>query len=331
MSYVPQHVTLRNMVVGSKKQTTYGTALLDASLTRRLRFDQSAFAAFGKEYYSDMDRAGKGHEFPTVRVPLSKDVRLSLGGDLDDFLAAWLLAFTMGNVTTTGTGPYVHTIKFETANFIAPVTTVYGEDASAIKTKWPDLAMAQLKLSGGEKGPLQFSVDLIGSGNFTDVAMAALPALPTPVYLLGSDTDILLGAPAAAASIKERVRSWEVTLVTDVEQHRAPGGGLVASFAKLGIRRATVSLVVAAKDTDDLRALMMNDTLQELQINTNSGAAAQMNLKFPNLYFKAAPQADKLEQVWKLDAAEGDVLKGAALEPFQAVVTNSETAYLAAG
>jgi len=76
---------------------------------------------------------------------------------------------------------------------------------------------------------------------------------------------------------------------------------------------------------------MVNDTLQELQINTNSGAAAQMTLKFPNLYFKAAPQADKLEQVWKLDAAEGDVLKGAALEPFQAVVTNSETAYLAAG
>jgi len=331
MSYVPQHVTLRNMVLGPKKQTTYGTALLDASLTRRLRFDQSAFAQFDKEYFSDGNLAGKGHEFPTVRTPISKDVKLSLGGDLDDFLAAWLLAFCMGNVVTTGVGPYVHTIKFEAANFIAPVTTVYGEDASAIKTKWPDLAVAQLKLSGGEKGPLQFSVELVGSGNFTDIAMGALPALPAPVYLLGSDTDILLGAPAGAVSIKERVRSWEVTLVTGVEQHRAPGGGLVSSFAKLGIRRATVSLTVAAKDTDDIRTLEVNDTLQELQVNTNSGTAAQLTLKFPNLYFRATPQADKLEQVWKLDASEADVMKGAALEPFQAVVTNSETAYLGVG
>lgn len=330
MSYAPQHVTLRNMVVGSKKQTTYGTALLDASLTRRLRFDQSAFAQFTKEYYSDIDRAGKGHEYPTVRIPVGKDVQFSLGGDLDDFLAGWLLAFGMCNVVTTGAGPFTHTIKFELANFIAPVTTVYGEDASAIKTKWSDLAVRQIKFSGGAKGPVQFSVDFMGSGNFTDVVVAP-PALPTPVYLLGSDTDILLGPPAAAVSIKERVRSWEVTIVTDVEQHRAPGGGLVSTFAKLGLRRATVNLVVAAQAADDIRTLEVNDTLQELQINTNSGAAAQMNLKFPNLYFKVVAQADRLEQVWQMTADDQDVMKGAALEPFQAVVLNSEATYLVAG
>ncbi len=328
MSYVAQHVKLRNIVLSPNKQTTYGTALAVGNLTRRLRADPAAFAMISREHWSDIDRAGKGHTWPTLRELIGKDVRFTLSGEIDDFLAGWLLSFTLMKVVTTGTTPKTHTCTFEPTSKIAPVTTIYCEDGSAVKTKYPDLAVVSLKLSGGARGPLMYSVELQGSGNFTDgsITPAALPA--APIYLMANDTDILLGAPSSAASIKERVRSWELNFSTGLEQHRAPGGGDVSTFAKIGLQRVTGSVRVAAKDTDDLRSVFVADTLQELQINTNSHANGQMNLKFPNLYIRATPAADGEEQVWDLTFGEQDVMKGSALELFEGVAINTEATYL---
>jgi hypothetical protein len=329
MPYEVQQVNLRNLVLSANKQNTYGTALGDAALTQRQRFDGAAFARITKEFFSDIERAGKGHPWPTIRRETVRETGLGLTLDVTDFLAGWLFAFLMHKVVTTGAGPYTHTFTFEQTTKIAPVTTVYFEDTADLKFKVQDLCGVSLQLSGTDRGPLQAAIEFIGSGKHLDGAMSSLPALATPILLLGSDTDILLGAPGASGSIKERVRSWQVSLVSGVTQHRAPGGGLYASFAKIGLQRATVQLGIAAKSVDDIRTLFISDTLQELKINTNSGTAAQLNLAFPNLYFKI-PQlaADGVEEVWNLAADEQDVMKGASLELFQAVAINSQPTYL---
>jgi len=210
------------------------------------------------------------------------------------------------------------------------VTTVYLQDASVVKSRYLDMVMESFRISGSQRGPLQYQCSLRGSGSITEGSLTppALPTLPTPVYLMGNDTDILVGVPASAASIKERVRSWEVEVVSGVEQHRGPGGGTVASFAKIGVQRARVRLRIAAKDSDDLRTLMVNDTLQELQINTNSGAAAQLNFKFHNLYFKMTPVADGNEQCWDLVSEDQDMMKGAGLEPLTVTAINAQATFL---
>lgn len=331
MSYeVQQPQLVHNVVLSHNKQTTFGAGLGDGALLYRPRFDGAAFARIAKDYFSDAELAGKGHPFPTQRQEVMRDSGFSLSGNLDAYLAGWVLAQVLHKVTTSGVGPFTHDFLFELVTRIAPVTTIYFEDTADIKYKMQDLVGVSLTISGSQSGPLQFSIELIGSGRHTDGAHGALPVIATQAYLLGSDTDVLVGAPAAAATIKERVRSWQVSFSSGATQHRAPGGGLFSSFAKIGLQRATVQLAVAAKSVDDIRTLHLGDTLQELQINTNSGAAAQLNIKFPNLRFRA-PQlaADGLEQVWNLEAGEQDVTKGAG-NYVEAAAINSQATYLVA-
>lgn len=324
MPYTPQDLRLRNILLGAKKQSAYGTALAIGDLVRRLEFEREGnFAVLGQEYFSDLELAGKGHYFPTVRTPIARDVAFQLSGPLDNFMAGWLAAYVMMASSPAGANPYTHTITFEQSTRVAPVTTMYTEDASAIKTSWKDVALETVRISGSQRGPLSFSAAARGSGSLTEGSLTP-PALIVPIYLLGNDTDILIGAPGSAASIKERLRSWEVSISSGLVQHRGPGGGLVATMAKIGAQRATVRLAVAASSSDDLRTLFVNNTLQELQINTNSGATAQLNFKFHNLYFKASMLADGLEQVWELVSDETDVMKGAGLEPLTVTAINAQ-------
>ncbi|HWR37009.1 MAG TPA: phage tail tube protein [Clostridia bacterium] len=329
MPYEPQHVDVRNLVLSPHKQGAYGTALLDAKLTQHISFDAGAEGTIGKEWYTDADKAGKGHVFPTQRKVVKQDTGFKFPFELNDFIAGWLGAWGMGKVVVVGPSPYTHTFTFDTTSNIVAVTTVYVEDGGGIKTKYPDLAIAEFELSGAETGPVTGSATLMGSGRFTEVAIAALPPLTNEQLLLGSDTDILLGAPGAPASIKERVRQWSVKVSQGLEIHRAPGHGLYATFTKRGIPRVSVSLVIAMPAADDIRSLYLADTLQELQINTNSGAAAQCNLKFPGLYLSAcALGMNGTERVYQVESDENAVIKNGVNDYFQMVVTNSTPAFL---
>lgn len=330
MAYEPQHPQLvKEVVLSRNKQNTFGTALGDAALTYRARPDISAWARIAKEFWSDIERAGKGHPWPTQRVEIARDTGFSIGGDLDTELAGIALMSIFHKVATSGVGPFTHLFTYELATRIAPVTTIYFADTADIKYKMQDLVGISLTISGSDRGPLQFQLELMGSGRHLDGAIGALPALAAQTLLLGSDTDILLGAPGASASIKERIRSWSAQFVSGAAHHRAPGGGKFSSFAKIGLQRATVQLGIAAKNVDDIRTLNLNDTLQELKINTNSGASAQLNIEFPNLHFRAPQLAvDGIEQVWNVTAEEQDVLKAAALDYVKATVINGLSTYL---
>lgn len=336
MPFEPQRIDARKIVVGPKKQTTYGQPLLAASFTHLLRFDGGAnFAQLAKGFRTDGDRSGKSHPWVTERQEVQRDSALSLEVAVTDFLAGWLMAWVFQKQTISGAGPYTHTFTFENATRQAAVTSLYLVDTADIKYKLIDLAIAEIEISGGPNGEITARASLIGSGKHTDGADATVDAvaLPTNIYLLSSDVDVLLGAVGAAASIKERVRSWTVRFNQNLVMHRGSGGGFFASMTKIGPQRATVSLQVDAKETDDIRTLFLNDTLRELQINCNSGAAAQMNCLFKGIYLSAAPLgADGAYQVWNLEADEQSVIKNGANEVAQVTVINSQsTSYLTAG
>lgn len=333
MSFEPQELLVaRNLVLATKKQTTYGTGVLDANFLRRPRFDPGAFAEIAKNYYADGDKAGKGHNWPTFRQEIMRDSRVSFSFDLTDFLAGWCGAFTFGAVQTSGAGPFTHLFTFLTATNIFPVTSVYLEDTADIKYKLLDLAIAELEISGGPSGPLQAKVTMVGSGKVFDGAVT-LPAAITEVMLLGSDTDILIGAQAGAASIKERIRSWSVKFTNEIIPHRAPGGGLYSTFHKVLSQRCSVQLAIAAKDVDDVRTIFLADTIRELQINTNSGAAAQLNIKLPGMYYSAAQIGmDGKEGVWNVQSDENaGVIKSGGSNYAEYTAINGETTFLTAG
>lgn len=330
-AFEPQNVLdVHNVVYGPFKQTTFGTPLLLASMTQRPRGDNS-FAVIDPEFYSDIAKTGKGHQWPTIRTRTRNKTAFGATWDVDSANIGWLLAFAMGADTVTGIGPFVHTFKFLQSSNQMPVTSLYFEDTADVLYQMTDLAVGKLVISGGDSGPLTAQFEMTGSGHWTDGSVTK-PAVPTPTFLMGSDTDILIGAPGGSTSKKERVRSWSVSVDVALIPHYAPGGGLFATFMKLDTQRASVQIVFAAKDVDDIRTLINGDTLQELKINTNSGASAQCNLFFPGLYFKGKlAVGDNNEEVWQLESTEMDVVKTGSNEIFQATVTNSVATYLTAG
>jgi hypothetical protein len=132
-------------------------------------------------------------------------------------------------------------------------------------------------------------------------------------------------------SFKERNRGWTVTIENELVPNYAPGGQLIASYTRTGKQRATVQVQIAAKDVDDIRTLINNDTIQEMDIITNSGANATLTLKFPGMYFKGQLQASGDEEVWNIQTTEQEIIKSGASEIFQAVLLNSTATYLTAG
>jgi len=331
--YEPYPFYLREVVLTAKKKTTYGGgALADAEFTYTARVNEGdLLATIGKEYHSDVSMAGKGHPWPTERQEIARELSISGSMQVDGFLAGWLTTLMLKKTTKTGVGPYTWTSIFEQTTRIAPVTDLYFKDTADILWKALDLVMTQLTISGGDRGPLTASFTLVGSGRHADDPLTATPALPTRALLLGSDTSILLGAPAAAAAIDiGRRRTWEISFNDGSYHRRAPGGGLYGVQANIGLQRCGVRVTIAAKAVDDLRTLMIADTLQELQINTNSGANAQLNVKFLNLKFPPrAPSIDNGEVVWSLEAGEQDILKGAG-NLVEVVAINDEANHLVA-
>lgn len=331
MPFEPQDIfQARQLVLSPNKQTTYGTPVASFATGYKCQFDGGAFFKTSKERRSNLDLSGKGHPWATERQEIARQTGFDWSGEVTDFLAGWLCFFGFAKVVTSGAGPFTHTFTFENATNIAPVTTLYVQDTADVKTQYPDMALAELEFSGTDKGPLLFSASMIGSGRFTDGAVAAADslALPTNVYLLGSDTDILFGAQAGAVSIKERVRQWSVKISVPMTPHRAPGGGFYSYFTKMGPQRVTANLAVAAKDADDVRTLFLADTVRELKINTTT-SAKQLNLTLPQVVCgDASYSADGNEIVYQMSFDESGVQKGGALnEILQAVVINGQATY----
>jgi hypothetical protein len=156
-----------------------------------------------------------------------------------------------------------------------------------------------------------------GGGNFQEppTGFTAGGALPT-------DT-------TALTSFKERVVQWVVHLVCDIQANRAPGGGMFGTFQKVLKQRANLQLQVKANSADDLRALLINDSLRQVRIKVISGAAATLTLDFPGTYLVAPAGTTAGEEVaWPLTAGDQDVIKWQGQEVFQATLINNTASYL---
>ena len=332
-TYEPQHISARNLVLTANRQNAYGTAVIEADLLERARFDGQAFASIVPTFWSDDPLSGRGHEFPTERDPIKWDTALQIPRHVDDWFAGWLIAQVLQEYSVTNVGAvYTHVFKPLSTTRQAKATTVYFEDSAAIKYKMPDLVGVELTITIPESGPVTASISLQGSGRYTDGALAGgVPALASRTLLLGSDADVLMGASGAAASIKPRLRQAQYKITRTIEIQRAPGGSLYAVQANVEQQRASFSIVIrtiATEGAAEPRTLMIANTLREVQININSGAAAQMNVKFPNAYVKTTPVMDGKFLAWQIDAGDQDLVKVGANEIIEATVINGQATYL---
>jgi hypothetical protein len=326
-----QKKSARNLVLSANSQLSGNDVFADIKLTQRQRFDGSAVMEQVQTRRSDKDMSGKGTEFATDSQMTSYDSKFTFKAEGDDWLVGWALAFAMGSESLgVGGPPYVHTIGFDETTTEAKMTNVYLEDTHDVKTKYPDMAISDVTLTIGSRGSIQVEVAMMGTGRYTDVAMATLPTLPTAAYLLNSDAVFSLGPSGSPAAMTGRFISATIKIGTGVVNHTSPGGGLYGIFMRTGLRTFAVDAVIAAKDTDDIRTLFMNDTLAGMTIVVTSGASI-LNIAMPAFKIKASKLGvDGNMVTWAVSVDQTTACNIGGVEPISAIVTNDSqaTAYL---
>ena len=335
-AFTTQRSILRNVVLGGKVQATLAEAMADADLTYRARPEATGFfqVELGKE--SDYQYAGKGHSFATESRLITQQSAGEINARLDDYLAGWELAMCMGVDTFTlgSAGPPVvpntHVITWADTGAPAKVTNVYVEDAPGLKRKFQDMSITKVVLSGTDKGSIMSKVSLIGTGRYADVAMAALPVLPTAQYLYGSDAIVSIGPAGAPVSMAPRVLSWEATFDHQNDLFRSCGGGVYPIFPRYGNPTVGLKLVVAIDTTSDIRDWMMNQTLLEISIAINSGAAS-LTIDYPNVIIPKSDLGDTDKYVtYTIELDQESILKPAGGEVCTVTVQNEAAEYLIA-
>lgn len=326
-----QQKSLRNLVISPNRQTAYGTALADLSLTKRQRFDGAAMLEVPITRRTDRDQAGKGTQFATDGQITGFDSKIGLKFDLTAWLAGWLFGFAMGKEVVTGAAsPYTHAITFDETTTQAPGTTLYMEDTADVHYKIMDMAMSELSLEIPARGAIKATADFLGTGHYTLGSMAALPALGAETYLLGSDCQFQMGPTGAQVSMGVRHLSSTIKVGTGVINHVGVGGGLYGQFMRTGLRTLSLQSVIAAKETDDIFTLFTNNTQSHLTWTINSGASAQLIIDMPAVNLKASKLGvDGNMIVWNIEADQ-DTMYGAGAQPLQVTVTNGVAAYLIA-
>lgn len=330
-NFISQWKSARNLVLSANKQLAWNTALADAALTRRQRFDGSAIVELAQTRRSDLAYAGKGTAFATDGQVTMWDTKLSnLKTEGSAWILGWLFAFLMGTDTVTGAAPYTHTLNFDETTRSAIPTTVYVEDTDDVKYKCPDMCVNDITITINDMGAIGVETNLVGTGRQVIGAMVAgPPALAADAYVLNSDVVPTIGAVGAGAAITGRMMSATLKFENQLTPHRGMGSGNFATFVRKGNPKFSFTATIAAKDVDDVYTLFENDTASVLTLAANSGASAQFTATYPAVHLKSSKLGfDGDMVVWQIDGDESTCFEAAGAPAVTVSVVNDVATYL---
>jgi hypothetical protein len=349
--FTPQRTYDVKWAFSTKQEAAYGTLVSDSHIDHAVGVIGTNVSEFSRTQYSDADRFGKGHEFPTLFRELTRDLKLSRTIDMSSLMAGWAAAFGMGNVVTTqpnsSNNPtaYQHVITFLNASSSkqAPVTTIYEQvtGQSSFERRLESMAVADFTISGRAREVCQLAVNLIGSGKETLGSLSVPGLSPVSILDMGGMT-FKLGPQGAALDLSSRLADFQVKVSQQLDANNGyvPGGGIYRKRMWVGARQpsfdATVFVDSAQSDIMDDWAngglLEVSFTLSGDVILNGQPEVHSCAIKFPAARLTAVPisaSGDLL--VYRISATPQDVYKdagGTPNEPLQITVVNTEPSYL---
>src|SRR5689334_8053667 len=99
--------------IGTKKQTDYATALIDADIDKIVVFNSPDITSHEAAKITDAEKLGKGHDFITEVQTESFTVNRKFDFDANTLNLPWSLGWILGSVATTGSAAagYSHVFK----------------------------------------------------------------------------------------------------------------------------------------------------------------------------------------------------------------------------
>lgn len=185
---------------GKNKQDDLATANTAAGLVRMGKLNASnMYPTLNTE--NDAEEFGKGHEFATQVFKSHWDVAGQIEKYVSSQFAAWVMAFSLGKTTKSGTGTFTYT-----STPLDPVTDGLELPAFSFVEQMRPGANAVVDFmnigccingwtlsigSGPGRASAKLVADIVGSGKFAEPSLITLPAATTEHLL-----------PAASAAIE---------------------------------------------------------------------------------------------------------------------------------
>jgi hypothetical protein len=331
VNFEPQSKLLRTLALSPNKQAAFNTALVPGAFSWLQRFDGNATFDPDQDRRSDKEYAGKNSWWATNGQITRTGLKVNgLRSELTPRLAAWLCAYCMGKVVTSGSdAPYSHIFTFDQSTRQAPVTSIYLEDTDDLKYTMADAVVSDFTWTIPQNGSITADYNLLGTGRYTQGAMEALPALADEDYFLGSDADLLWGNVGAATSTLGRLQ--QATLKVDHQHidHRATGIGLNAGFIRKGDPKFDLQLSIYTKDTDDVFTRQVNNTKTAIAINVPISANESLAISVPSANIKTTKMGwDGDATIWQVELDETTCYLSGGAQPLTITITSSDPSFL---
>lgn len=291
------------MALSWKKQSAYGTAVLDADLIKALRMTSFPDADFKPDTVNDEEAFGKGHEWATEQNIDRFNTALKTDFDLTSHSAGFLFAFLFGDVVSTQQGvsdAYSHVItpmSIATTKQIY-VTSMVQQLSSGFKKLLRDLALNEVSLSCSVKDRAKITGSWIGSGYFGESALASMPTLIDSPYLKSDNLQFKLGTKGSEVDRSMDLTNFELTFSNDLlgdDGYRFDGDGYRRE-CEIGKRKMTLKFGLRlAHDSDAEHDNLMNQTPLSAIFDFVSPTMVDdtyphsCKIEIPNFQYTAAP------------------------------------------
>jgi hypothetical protein len=333
MSASMQKQTARNMVLSPNAQAAYGGVIADANLSYLASFDPSTYFQTSDMRYDDAGSIGHGTDFATasVRTGWMTSASIKGKGGIDSWLLGYMMALVFGTDVVTGPGPYLHTFAINMATSLAACTTVYVEDTDDVHRKFPDMAAKSIQIDIPERGVIQASLDMVGTGRFVPGSFStALPGVMAKTFLLGSDVQVTITPQGVGAvSFVGRTSGLSFKMDRGTKQFQSAGDGLTAGSVQYGTLGFGVDMTLMAQATDDVNGWFENGIPLSVKVATNPANAQQLILNFPLAMVKARKLGNKDNLVaYSLSFDQSTILQSGITPALSASIINTCAAYL---
>lgn len=336
----------------TKKQGAFGTAIGDADLTLAHPLETDEIAKESPEKWTDQEAFGKGHEFATFQKALVSDSGFSFQTKGSSLMLGWVFAFLCGSVTTSqpdATGApntYEHEFTLMDIDNPAvgkqlPATSLVQMLTSFQKTKYRDLVLKKVTISGKRKEHIMIQGELKGSG-YWETSSLSMPDLAQVSFL--RTADIVNFKLAADENYAAKLISFEFSGDNSLDENcgYSPSSGFI-TFGdqtyqirnKLPVDTRSVSLKFRVEMEDDtLRQYSQQNTKKSLTITAEGDVIEdtynhKLELTVENAYLKTS-EVGKEGKFYVYDVELLLCWDNTIKSPFKAVVVNDIPAYLVA-
>lgn len=271
----------------TKKETTFGAgAAVDATfLTDMIKAQEIEFAKVDTDYRDDSDEL-TGYAGPTEFEVEKKSGSLGRKFKCRLEWAAGFLIWLLGRVTTSGAGPYTHTVRWPQICTLNPPSfaMIEGLDcagATATFFGYKGCVVDQWTLERPNQGAEICSTAIKHDGSETAKASFVFPTTYTTGNALLGTMDTLKCGTAGTENLTSILRTWKISISAGIAQPEGANSGVFVGEYQYGDGKPDLQIEFSIK-ADKSHALYgnykNNDTVIFDLLIEKTAAALSMKL-----------------------------------------------------